>query len=35
MGIKNKREEKINKNIEDLEEGEMNIIKKIVMGIGK
>ena len=30
-----KKEEKINKNIEDLEEGQMNIIKKIVIGIGK
>ena len=30
-----KTEEKINKNIEEIEEGDMNIIKKIVMGIGK
>ena len=29
------KEEKINKNIEELEEGNMNIIKRVVMGIGK
>ena len=32
---KSRKEEKINKNIEEIQEDKMNIIKKIVMGISK